>query len=142
MKPELTFRRSLRLIFKRWWLLLLGGVLFAALAFLVAGQKKAHYVASADLGITDVTAVPLGRPGYQLVQNNPKYYGDWSPDDFVNPVLARIDHHLLNEIPGLENPTSEVLAAWLWRELRPSLPQLVAVTLWETHDARCIYRGD
>ena len=40
MKPELTFRRSLRLIFKRWWLLLLGGVLFAALAFLVAGQKE------------------------------------------------------------------------------------------------------
>ena len=90
MKPELTFRRSLRLIFKRWWLLLLGGVLFAALAFLVAGQKKAHYVASADLGITDVTAVPLGRPGYQLVQNNPKYYGDWSPDDFVNPVAAAV----------------------------------------------------
>ena len=90
MKPELTFRRSVRLIFKRWWLLLLGGVLFAALAFLVAGQKKAHYVASADLGITDVTAVPLGRPGYQLVQNNPKYYGDWSPDDFVNPVAAAV----------------------------------------------------
>jgi Mrp family chromosome partitioning ATPase len=89
VKPELTFRRSLRLIFKRWWLLLLGGVLFAALAFIVAGQKKAHYVASADLGITDVTAVPLGyRPGYQLLQNNPKYYGDWSPDDFVNPVAA------------------------------------------------------
>jgi hypothetical protein len=89
VKPELTFRRSLRLIFKRWWLLVLGGVLFAALAFIVAGQKKAHYVASADLGITDVTAVPLGyRPGYQLLQNNPKYYGDWSPDDFVNPVAA------------------------------------------------------
>jgi hypothetical protein len=89
VKPELTFRRSLRLIFKRWWLLLLGGVLFAALAFIVAGQKKAHYVASADLGITDVTPVPLGyRPGYQLVQNNPKYYGDWSSDDFVNPVAA------------------------------------------------------
>ena len=35
-----------------------------------------------------MTAVPLGRPGYQLVQNNPKYYGDWSPDDFVNPVAA------------------------------------------------------
>jgi uncharacterized protein involved in exopolysaccharide biosynthesis len=64
VKPELTFRRSLRLIAKRWWLLLLGGVLFAALAFIVAGQKKAHYVASADLGITDVTAIPLGyRPG-------------------------------------------------------------------------------
>jgi hypothetical protein len=89
VKPELTFRRSLRLIFKRWWLLLLGGVLFAALAFLVAGQKKAHYVATADLGINDVTAVPLGfRPGYQILSNNPKYYGDWSPDDFVNPVAA------------------------------------------------------
>jgi hypothetical protein len=89
VKPELTFRRSLRLIFKRWWLLLLGGVLFAALAFLVAGQKKAHYVASADLGINDVTAVPLGyRPGYQILSNNPKYYGDWSTDDFVNPVAA------------------------------------------------------
>jgi hypothetical protein len=89
VKPELTFRRSLRLIFKRWWLLLLGGVLFAALAFLVAGQRKAHYVASADLGINDVTAVPLGyRTGYQVLSNNPKYYGDWSPDDFVNPTAA------------------------------------------------------
>jgi Mrp family chromosome partitioning ATPase len=89
VKPELTFRRSVRLISQRWWLLLLGGVLFAALAFLVAGQRKAHYVATADLGINDVTAVPLGfRPGYQILSNNPKYYGDWSPDDFVNPVAA------------------------------------------------------
>ena len=62
MKPELTFRRSLRLISKRWWLLLLGGVLFAALAFFVAGQKKAHYVATADLGINDVDRGPAGLP--------------------------------------------------------------------------------
>jgi hypothetical protein len=89
VKPELTFRRSLRLISNRWWLLLVGGVLFAALAFLVAGQRTAHYVATADLGINDVTAVPLASgPGYGLVSNNPKYYGDWSPDDFVNPVAA------------------------------------------------------
>ena len=58
MKPELTFRRSLRLISKRWWLLLLGGVLFAGLAFVVASGKKPHYVATADLAINDVTAVP------------------------------------------------------------------------------------
>jgi hypothetical protein len=101
VKPELTFRRSLRLIFKRWWLLLLGGVLFAALAFLVAGQKKAHYVATADLGINDVTAVPLGfRPGYQILSNNPKYYGDWSPDDFVNPVAAAAASKNLGDSPS------------------------------------------
>jgi 6-pyruvoyltetrahydropterin/6-carboxytetrahydropterin synthase len=63
-------------------------------------------------------------------------------DEFVNPILARLDHHLLNEIEGLENPTSEVLVKWIFDRLRPSLPQLVAVTLWETHDARCIYRGE
>jgi hypothetical protein len=89
VKPELTFRRSLRLISKRWWLLLLGGVLFAGLAFVVASGKKPHYVASADLGINDVTAVPrTDGPGYALASNNPKYYGDWSPDDFVNPVAG------------------------------------------------------
>jgi hypothetical protein len=101
VKPELTFRRSLRLIGKRWWLLLLGGVLFAALAFVVAGQKKAHYVASADLGINDVTAVPrIDGPGYALASNNPKYYGDWSPDDFVNPVAAAAASNKLGGSPG------------------------------------------
>jgi hypothetical protein len=101
VKPELTFRRSLRLISERWWLLLVGGVLFAALAFLVVGQKKAHYVATADLGITDVTAVPLpDRPGYGLVQNNPKFYGDWSPDDFVNPVAAAAASKTLRGSPS------------------------------------------
>ena len=63
-------------------------------------------------------------------------------DQYVMPLVERVDHHLLNEIEGLENPTSEVLVRWLWDHLRPSLPQLVAVTLWETHDARCVYRGD
>ena len=63
-------------------------------------------------------------------------------DEQVAPLLARIDHHHLNEIDGLENPTSENLVAWLWRELRPHIPRLTAVTLWETADARCSYRGD
>src|SRR6476646_3006718 len=87
--------------------MLLGGVLFAALAFLVVGQKKAHYVASADLGINDVTAVPLGyRAGYGLVSNNPKYYGDWSPDDFVNPVAAAVASKNLGG-----SPTSDQIVA-------------------------------
>ena len=63
-------------------------------------------------------------------------------DQTVGPLVERLDHHLLNEIEGLENPTSEVLSRWLWDHIRPSLPSLVAVTLWETHDARCVYRGE
>jgi hypothetical protein len=125
VKPELTFRRSLRLISKRWWLMLLGGVLFAALAFLVVGQKKAHYVASADLGINDVTAVPLGyRAGYGLVSNNPKYYGDWSPDDFVNPVAAAAASKNLGG-----SPTGDQIAANL------------TMTPLTTNSVRLVYTG-
>jgi 6-pyruvoyltetrahydropterin/6-carboxytetrahydropterin synthase len=62
-------------------------------------------------------------------------------DETVLPLVAQLDHHYLNEIEGLENPTSEVLAHWLWQRIRARLPQLTAIVLWETHDARCIYRG-
>ena len=54
----------------------------------------------------------------------------------------RLDHRYLNEIPGLENPTSEVLAQWIWREARPALPMLTTVEVRETCTTRCIYRGD
>lgn len=57
------------------------------------------------------------------------------------PVVAQLDHHYLNEIPGLENPTSEVLATWIWRELENSLPLMSAVTVRETCTSGCIYRG-
>ena len=57
------------------------------------------------------------------------------------PISDRLDHHYLNEIPGLENPTSEVLAKWIWDELAPKMPWLDLVTLFETCDARCEYRG-
>jgi 6-pyruvoyltetrahydropterin/6-carboxytetrahydropterin synthase len=59
----------------------------------------------------------------------------------VQPIVERLDHTFLNEVEGLENPTSEVLAAWLWRRLQPLLPILTAVTVAETCDARCTYRG-
>lgn len=62
-------------------------------------------------------------------------------DEVVAPVLARLDHYYLNEIEGLDNPTSEVLSAWLWQRLQPSLAQLTAITVAETCDARCTYRG-
>ena len=62
-------------------------------------------------------------------------------DEAVNPLVAQLDHFYLNEIEGLANPTSEVLARWLFDRIRARVPQLVAVTLYETCDARCIYRG-
>lgn len=59
-----------------------------------------------------------------------------------HPIWERLDHHYLNDIPGLENPTSEVIAKWIWAELKPALPQLSEVKLWETCTAGCTYRGD
>jgi 6-pyruvoyltetrahydropterin/6-carboxytetrahydropterin synthase len=58
------------------------------------------------------------------------------------PTWERLDHHYLNEIEGLENPTSENLAVWIWNELKPALPQLVEVTLHETCTAGASYRGE
>ena len=58
------------------------------------------------------------------------------------PLLAQLDHYYLNEIPGLENPTSENLARWIWQRVRPRLPQLSQVMVRETCTSGCIYRGE
>ncbi|MBI4577621.1 MAG: 6-carboxytetrahydropterin synthase QueD [Planctomycetes bacterium] len=58
------------------------------------------------------------------------------------PLRDRLDHHYLNEVEGLENPTSEVLARWVWDRLRPALPLLSRVSVAETCTASCHYRGD
>ena len=57
------------------------------------------------------------------------------------PLFAQLDHHCLNEVKGLENPTSEIMAGWLWQHLLPALPGLERITVFETHDARCEYEG-
>lgn len=57
------------------------------------------------------------------------------------PFYEQLDHHYLNEIPGLENPTSERLAIWIWDGLKPLLPQLSAVVVHETCTSGCEYRG-
>ncbi|MGW5051350.1 6-carboxytetrahydropterin synthase QueD [Actinokineospora sp. NPDC004072] len=57
------------------------------------------------------------------------------------PIRAQLDHYYLNEIDGLGNPTSEVLAQWIWDRLHPSLPALSAVTVRETCTSGCTYRG-
>ena len=59
----------------------------------------------------------------------------------VEPLVQRLDHYLLNDIPGLENPTSEILAVWIWRELAGKLPLLTRVTIEETCTSRCHYFG-
>lgn len=58
------------------------------------------------------------------------------------PLREQLDHRYLNEIPGLENPTSEHLARWIWERLKPVLPQLAEVVVAETCTARCVYRGE
>jgi 6-pyruvoyltetrahydropterin/6-carboxytetrahydropterin synthase len=58
------------------------------------------------------------------------------------PLHDQLDHRYLNEVPGLENPTSEVIARWIWQRLAPQLPMLSAVELRETCTSGCIYRGD
>lgn len=59
----------------------------------------------------------------------------------LGEVIARLDHQLLNEIEGLENPTSEALARWIWAQLSPSLPLLCEVVVRETATSSCRYRG-
>jgi 6-pyruvoyltetrahydropterin/6-carboxytetrahydropterin synthase len=59
----------------------------------------------------------------------------------VDPIVAQLDHYLLNEIAGLENPTSELLAVWIWKQLVPMVPNLFRITIEETCTSRCHYFG-
>jgi 6-pyruvoyltetrahydropterin/6-carboxytetrahydropterin synthase len=58
------------------------------------------------------------------------------------PVLSQLDHTCLNEFAGLENPTSENLARWIWKRLSPSLPLLYEITVYENITSGCVYRGE
>lgn len=67
-------------------------------------------------------------------------YGDI--DRQVRPVIAELDHQTLNDIPGLENSTSEILCGWLWKRLQAGLPGLHRISVAETCTAVCHYYGD
>lgn len=58
------------------------------------------------------------------------------------PYYDQLDHYYLNEIDGLENPTSEVLARWIWERIDRALSGLSQVTVRETCTSGCIYRGE
>jgi len=57
-------------------------------------------------------------------------------------LLARLDHYYLNEVEGLENPTSEVLAQWIWHRLIPVLPEMSKIVVRETCTSGCVYHGE
>lgn len=60
----------------------------------------------------------------------------------VAPVQEQLDHRTLNEVPGLENPTSEMVAKWIWDALKAKLPGLTCIAVRETCTNRCEYRGE
>lgn len=58
------------------------------------------------------------------------------------PLHDQLDHNYLNDIPGLENPTSENIARWIWQRLADQLPELSSIEIRETCTSGCVYRGD
>lgn len=61
--------------------------------------------------------------------------------DVVKPVIEQIDHQLLNDIKGLENPTAERIVVWIWEQIQPKLPLLSKLELNETPTSGAIYEG-
>lgn len=61
-------------------------------------------------------------------------------DKVFKPLWRQLDHHYLNDIEGLENPTSENLAVWIWQRLKPNLPELHSIEIKETCTSGCIYQ--
>ena len=57
------------------------------------------------------------------------------------PLFEQLDHRYLNDVPGLDNPTSERLAEWIWRALKPAVPLLHRIVVHETCTAGCSYGG-
>jgi len=62
-------------------------------------------------------------------------------DEAFRPLHDMLDHNYLNEIKGLENPTSEHLAMWIWDRLISALPSLSCIMVRETCNSGCVYRG-
>lgn len=82
-----------------------------------------------------------------FVRGTPGAHSGWVMDygeirRAFEPLYAQLDHNYLNEIAGLENPTSEVLAKWIWQRMKPVLPALSRVMINETCSTGCIYQGE
>ena len=55
------------------------------------------------------------------------------------PILNILDHYYLNDIAGLENPTSENISIWIWNKTKPMMPLLSAVEVMETCTSGVIF---
>ncbi len=60
----------------------------------------------------------------------------------ASPIVDMLDHTYLNDIEGLEDGTSEVMARWIWKRMEPSLPGLYRITVHETDNSFCHYFGE
>lgn len=60
----------------------------------------------------------------------------------TNEVIDTLDHHFLNEVEGLEQPTTELICVWIWDRLKPKLPGLCRLKLWENQNSGCTYAGE
>ena len=58
------------------------------------------------------------------------------------PVIDQLDHKLINNIKGLDNPTAENITVWIWQQIKPSLPLLSRIELYETPTTGVIYSGE
>ena len=81
------------------------------------------------------------------VRGNPDPHTGWIMDfsyisDAYDPIINQLDHKNLNDIEGLENPTSENLCRWIWKRLQPALPQLCKIIVQESLESGCIYQGE
>jgi len=81
------------------------------------------------------------------VSGEPDAHNGWIMDfaeitSVVDPIVKQLDHYYLNEIQGLENPTSENIVRWLWPQIKQALPALSKLELSETCTSGCVYKGD
>jgi len=97
------------------------------------GHKCARLHGHSYRVIVNVTGPVGGQSGWVMD------FGDLKAA--FRPLAQQLDHYYLNEVPGLENPTSENLARWIWDRLKPSLTDLSAITVRETCTSGCTFRG-
>ena len=103
-----------------------------------------------------LTKVPEGHPCSNLyglafkleihieghVNPNTGFVVDFSEiEECFEPLKEKLDHNYLNDIEGLENPTSEVVIEWIWDNLKPELDSLYKLVLWENETSRVEYNG-
>jgi 6-pyruvoyltetrahydropterin/6-carboxytetrahydropterin synthase len=61
--------------------------------------------------------------------------------EVMEPIMEQLDHSVLNDLPGIQNPTSENLCVWIWDRIKPAISQLWQIELKETKSSGCLYSG-